>query len=420
MTKQSTAGRILSPYGSARDLPSFQELSTQLRDMKLLTRVVARSERATIAALERQVDGLASLVDRFYAVLGPRHWIFHASLPTDEISALLDTPANTDAIEERLIALYRDEERLTSFVRMVRHRDGFSQRDHQIARALAHYQAEEFASCVLHLIPVMDGFVNDFQPELRKGLASRDPDDMVAWDSIVGHHLGLSHALKTVHNTFKKRVDDEVFELYRHGIVHGTVVNFDNVYVATKAWNMLFAVGDWARATDEAGRPKEGPPSLRDTARRLWRDAKDRSYRDRFQPSSVDASDPGFDDLEVVRRARLFLRAWEKGQWAIVAQVFPPKLFGHSRTEGMRAERVKAIYDFHHLADFEITGVEFPQASAAVVRGFGTIGERSGPLKLRWLHFRPDETLATADDPQATWCIGVYAPQAFLDDSSAE
>jgi hypothetical protein len=46
-----------------------------------------------------------------------------------------------------------------------------------------------------------------------------------------------------------------VFDVYRHGIVHGTVSRFDNVVVATKAWKMLFAVADWAAATTKAQRP---------------------------------------------------------------------------------------------------------------------------------------------------------------------
>jgi hypothetical protein len=30
-----------------------------------------------------------------------------------------------------------------------------------------------------------------------------------------------------------------VFELHRHGIVHGTLVNYNNPVVATRAWNVL-------------------------------------------------------------------------------------------------------------------------------------------------------------------------------------
>ena len=50
----------------------------------------------------------------------------------------------------------------------------------------------------------MDGFVNDFEPDVRRGLASRDPDAMTAWDSVVGHHMGLTNALKA-YKTIKKR-----------------------------------------------------------------------------------------------------------------------------------------------------------------------------------------------------------------------
>ena len=66
---------------------------------------------------------------------------------------------------------------------------------------------------------------------------------------MVGHHLGLTHVMKVFGKTFKKRVDEEVFKVHRHSIVHGSVVKFDNIIVATKAWNMLFAIADWGAAT---------------------------------------------------------------------------------------------------------------------------------------------------------------------------
>lgn len=97
---------------------------------------------------------------------------------------------------------------------------------------------------------------------MRKGIAARDPDDMVEWDSIVGHHLGLTHAPETFLKTIKKRIDDEVFKVYRHGIMLGSVVNFDNVVVASKAWNLLFAIADWADATEKANKPAEPKPTL--------------------------------------------------------------------------------------------------------------------------------------------------------------
>lgn len=380
----------------------------------MLTRVVARRERPRVLEAQRDLTALCDLVDEFYGLLGERHWVFHDALPTADVRALLDQSGqDAAAAEQRFIALHTDGDRLTFWVRQLRYRGGFRERHHQIARALTHYQDEEFDSCVLHLIAVMDGFVNDFQPAVRKGLASRDFDDMVAWDSVVGHHQGFTHALRPFHRTFKKRVDDQVFEVHRHGIVHGAVVKFDNVVVATKAWNLLFAVRDWAVAVERAANPPEPTPTWRDAAATLWRHAKAKNYREQFEPLSVDSGDSGFGELDVVRRARAFLEAWEKGRWAILAEGFPPKLLDNMTSEGERAVWVKSTYELHPLRAFEISGVEFPEANVAVVRGFASIGGRSGPIALRWLHWRPDEALALPNEEDAEWFIGVYAPQAF-------
>ena len=94
----------------------------------------------------------------------------------------------------------------------------------------------------------MGGYVNDLDPGARKGLTARDPDDMIAWNSIVGHHMGLTHVMKSFTKSIKKRIDEEVHDVYRHGIVHGSVVNFVNVVVATKAWNLLYSVVGWAQS----------------------------------------------------------------------------------------------------------------------------------------------------------------------------
>ncbi|MBW3536858.1 MAG: hypothetical protein KY395_03690 [Actinobacteria bacterium] len=261
------------PYGSAKDLPSYRELSQQIQGGKLLTLFIAPDQRKKLIEVEEQIERLIRVVDDFYDLLGSRNWIFHDMLSVDRIEQLLAETADAESAEQRLIDLYRDPEATKWWIMRLRAHDGLRHRLHQIERARDHYDAGQFDSCTLQLIAVMDGFVNDFEPGERKGLHSRDPDDMAAWDSVVGHHLGLTHAMATFTKTIKKRVDDEVFEVYRHGIIHGSVVNFDNVIVATKAWNMLFAVADWATATRKAAEPKESPPTWSDTWATLTRHA---------------------------------------------------------------------------------------------------------------------------------------------------
>src|SRR5690606_23907873 len=105
--------------------------------------------------------------------------------------------------------------------------------------------------------------------DTRQGLHTRPAEDMVAWDSVAGHHLGLSHAHQSVPKGFYKTDFSEVRELYRNGIMHGMLVNFDNEIVATKAWNRLFAVADWADARTRHAEPKVEPPSLRESLSQL-------------------------------------------------------------------------------------------------------------------------------------------------------
>ena len=59
-----------SPYGSARDLPSYREMASQIEGGKLLTGFIAREQRSELLKVEQQLSHLAAVVDRFYERLG--------------------------------------------------------------------------------------------------------------------------------------------------------------------------------------------------------------------------------------------------------------------------------------------------------------------------------------------------------------
>src|SRR5213592_4817519 len=97
-------------YPSARDLPSVAEMLKQIQGMKLLTRLVAREQRAELVALEAKVLDLTATVDKFYSLLGARHWIFHDDLNVEKVKPL--TTLDPEAAERGLIEIYRDPEAL--------------------------------------------------------------------------------------------------------------------------------------------------------------------------------------------------------------------------------------------------------------------------------------------------------------------
>jgi len=388
-------------------------MAQQIRGGKLLTLFIARGHRKELIELEQQMERLARIVDDFYDRLGSRNWIFHEMLSLDKIEQLLAETVDSESAEKRLIELYRDEESTKWWTMRLRAHDGLRQRFHQVERAREHYIAGQFDSCVLQLIAVMDGFVNDFEPAERKGLHSREPDDMAAWDSVVGHHMGLTHAMSTFTKTIKKRVDDEVFELYRHGIMHGSVVKFDNVVVATKAWNMLFAVVDWAMATRKAADPKESPPTWSEVWATLTRQAAYKKYQRDFVPSTIEVSDPGFSSSEIVVLASQFLDAWEKGRWSIVAR-FKPPILRDSRSDGQAARDAKEIFDQYDLKDWSIESVTYDQAGAAAIQANAMVDGRMTGLQFRMVFWTGDANVGIPGQDEGAWSLAVWAPHTYF------
>lgn len=403
-----------APYGSAHDLPSVIEMRQMLAGMKLLTRVVARDQRQRLIELEGEMSALFDLVDRFYDALGARRWIFTDYLSVGEVGALLASAPTEEGAEAGLIEIIAERLRRPHWQMGLLDHEAMQARRANLERARRHYLDEQWDSCALILVTVMDGFVNDVEPAKRRGLHARKPEEMVAWDSLAGHHKGLTAVMPVFLKPYKRRQDDEVFELHRHGIVHGAIVNYNNQVVATKAWNMLSAVVDWAVAKKKAVVPPEPKPTLKSTLALLIEHAENRRYRKNFEPWLVAADEAGFAELEIVQQATSFLESWQAKRWGLVAQSLPPAVLKHESTSGERAVRAKQTYEQTPLIHFEITRASFPQASVAVIYGTATIGDKTGLVEIRWIHEGADGRLAKPDEQDARWVLAVYPPHTFM------
>ena len=401
-----------APYGSARDLPSYQELVGQIQGGKLLTRFIARNQRSGFLEIERQLDHLVAVVDRFYDRLGSRNWIFHELLPISNVETILDQTATSEEAEQRLIEIYRDEEKLGLWTRRLYSVEGLRERSHQIERALGHYFTDHFDSAAFHLIAVMDGFVNDFEPDRRHSLPSREPDAMTAWDSVVGHHLGLTNALKAYDKTIKKRVDEEVYELHRHGIVHGTITRFDNVVVATKAWNMLFAVVDWATATKKAQQPEAPKPTLRGVIGQMATNARMKRMLEGWKPSRLSVSDARFGDHEIFAVTVEFLTGWRENNFGALSR-FPSRQFGRKETTlGQMAGQLREAFDGFVLSEFRVTELENTAPAIWLSRGEATMNGSPGTFECRWTLEEADGGFGYGSD-SALWRLVFCDPTVW-------
>lgn len=389
------------------------EMVRNIEGMKVLTRFVARDQRATVVDLERQIRRLGEVVDRFYGLLGDRNWVFHDDLEVTFVEQLVDMPV--DAAERALTEHYEDAEALRFKVRRLGRFPELQARMHLLERAEADFLAGRYYAVVQVLLSVMDGFVNDLDPGERRGLHARETDELYAWDSVVGHHLGLAHAHESFSRPFKKRSDEPVTELYRNGIVHGMLTNYDNDIVAAKAWNRLFAVADWASSRQKRDRPPKERASWREALRTIARNEDARRALDAWRPLSLAVGEPGFDDDEVVAATRQYLNAWRRRDYGQMAGLLSPLVADTS--PGRTAGQVRQALDHHSLVEYRLEHVDHPAAAVGLVDATLEVDGAEATCRLRWIRAGPDG-LGAAPNEEASWRLMTWTFEAMRSEAA--
>ncbi len=387
------------PYQSARDLPTVVELLKQLKGFKTLTRFIARDQRASILAIERQLEDLVKTVDEFYELLGSRHWIFHDNLNSEVVKGLLTMPA--EKAEQELIAQYRNSETLGFMIQRLWRFPEMQARRRVIERALEDYEAERFDSTVLLLLTVMDGFVNDVETNPRRGLHTRSDDEMSAWDSVVGHHLGLSRAHRTFTKTISKTSDEEVHDLYRNGIMHGMLTNFNNVVVATKAWNRLFAVADWALSREKQAIEPDPTPSWRELIGQIAQNQRTKKAIAAWQARTLIHSDPDFECEPVRHLATAVLEAWKANNYGQIATHLAS--LTRKDTQNQSAGGVRNEYAPFKLQEFHIVRLNFVAPAICEIDADLTLDAETKSGRMRWVRETDNGEPAVLGDKDGEW-----------------
>jgi hypothetical protein len=256
----------------------------------------------------------------------------------------------------------------------------------------------------------MDGFVNDFESKHR-GLHARSEDEVQAWDSIVGHHLGLTNAHRTFTKSFSKTSHEEINELYRNGILHGNLLNFDNDVVASKAWNRLFAVADWATALQKQSAPVEPEPTFRELVARIKENKEAKKSLSEWRPRVITDEDPGFVDELLHRRAVTYLAAWREGNFGKMAEFLSSLVTEdtHGQTAGMVREACAGF----ELSDFSIQRVDFQAAAMCEVDVDLVLGGEVKPVHMRWIREGQDGMTALPNQP-GEWRLTFWDPLALV------
>ncbi|MFI6147486.1 hypothetical protein [Streptomyces sp. NPDC051109] len=403
-------------YASARDLPSFLELDRQLKPLRLL----GKTGRQQAASIKTKMRELADTVDAFYQLLGDKHWIFHDRLSLTAVRTIhASAGGDADRAEQLLIEHYHDPEHLALMLLPLRKLPAMRRRLDLVDKARQDYFDGRFYSTVHVLLSVMDGFVNEFET-VRRGLHARKPEELHAWDSVVGHHLGLAHAHKTFTKGRSATQEEPVFELYRNGIVHGSILNYDNITVATKAFNRLLAVADWAVARDKEERHQAEEPvtwssvgrQLKETLGAIREQAEADRANKQWKPTEYRPGSEDFTGHPLYQQTHELLTCWKRRNYGSLSGLMTHDL--HNKYGKSVRSEIRRAFEPFPLDDFEICAVRHDMAAAGTVLVvLAHSGGKRVSAELRWV--RENAQARPCPEPMPGQWRLVFQPRVFLD-----
>jgi hypothetical protein len=364
------------------DAESIRRLKGVWPILKPFARLLGAEASRTDEALDRavgaayQVDELIAIPDKFNSMFSDRGWILFDSMELEVAKQAIQI-AERDGIDraDAFLVEHFSPDWVRARLGWLSHLKGFRERFELAEAALEDYRTGRFYSSVLVTLSLIDGWVSelniiDFQ---RHGFFS-EKTRLVAWDSISAHPKGLVK-LQEVFGRSRMMTRTEAISIpYRHGIMHGMDLGYNNRRVAAKCWAALFAVRDWAI---KAAREELGPPELEpEVERTLWesieryREVREETERLRqWQPRKVVVGEsipatgqtqdypPGSPEQKAVE----FLNYWLTDNYGYMASCYAPIL----QTQPVD---VRNRFEHKQLLAFKIMEVNEVTAAVADVK----------------------------------------------------
>jgi len=245
---------------------SFKDLEEKMNSMKLF--IWAAKSAKLLGIKGKLVNQLANeapkmfeeakelidLPDKFNSLFSNRCWIAYESLDIKIMKKVVELgeAGDMEAAEEILVDFF-SEEQLDFLVNRLKGMPTFMLRIDLILLTKIDYLEGRYHSVVPLLLLLCDGLVKDMS---NNGLFTAGVD-VTAWDSIAGHISGLEKLKSILNEPRMKTTTEEIFLPYRHGILHGRDLGFNNKLLAAKCWSLLFCIGDWARSLNNKPKEKE-------------------------------------------------------------------------------------------------------------------------------------------------------------------
>jgi len=348
---------------------AFESLEALYRAFPFARKLFPKMDRVfkDFSEIKKQAE-ILKIPDQFNERFSTLGWIAYESMNMEVMKSAISIfdSEGKDAAELYLANSY-DEECLKWGIQWFNGNPEFRCRTRLAELAKEDYLAGRYHACIPLLLSMLDGLVNDVSKHVGFFAESTD---MTAWDCIAAHETGLQALSALMTKGRNKTNEDSISIPYRHGILHGRELVFDNKLVAAKTWAALFAARDWAVALAEG---KKNPKPKQEVS---WRELLEKIAENGRQKKLLEGWKPRVSEeivyLPHIGEANLlpvgtperavaeFIENWTAQRYGLIADAL---LYFTNDSLGKRSGRAKEDFGRRVPMGYKILSIE-DQAAA--------------------------------------------------------
>jgi len=396
LLKQLEAFENLEPlYKALPFAPNLEEAFNELKKIK------------------KQAE-IMKVPDRFNERFASLGWIAYESMNMKVMqeSIIIHDVEGKDAAEQFLADSY-DADCLECGIRWFNGSPEFRRRIRLAELAKQDYLAGRYHACIPLLLSLLDGLVNDVSKHVGFFAESTD---VTAWDCIAGHESGLQELAALMTKGRNKTNEDPISVPYRHGILHGRELSFDNKLVAAKVWAALFSVRDWSVSIADGKKtpkPKE-EKSWSEIFAQLAENERQKKLLAEWKPRNNEevAYLPhagGADNLPLgtpERAVAEFIENWMANRYGLLAKSL---LYSTNDSLGKRSGRAREDFGRRVPISYKVLSIEDQAASVSHVEVELTFDEEGASIfsqaSVRSIYQNNENNAIVRTDSDGVWKI---------------
>jgi len=419
-----------------QDIPSFKETQSDAKDLVALKNAmpVLRGPIELIGidadqldnalkdaeGIKESIEEITTLPDRFNDHFVAHGWIIYEEMNLQVAKTALEK-ADLGDIEgaEAHLAEYYNPETVQHKLRRMKDIEEFRPRMTLAQKALTDYREGRYHACVPVVLALMDGMVNELYLKVngkKKGL-SAEGVNLEAWNSVSAHSNGLGRLVPLMMKGRNKTTTQQIDIPYRHGIMHGMDLGYDNRIVAAKTWAALFSLRDWAIKAEKGTfeHPSaEKPPNIADLVHQIQKNQEDQQFLQKWKPRDikpgrdipVSGKPENYKDGSPEKLLAEFLGYWQDRNFGFMAKI---ALASIGSKDPANPRDLNLAYSKRVLKAFEFEAVRDQAAAITVIatkltyEEYGHEVERS--FEFRLINLDSKGEAQVRGQPECSWLI---------------